>query len=241
MRRLNLCVAPTERSSQMTEKARTASAAHPDPAIKGSVLKTIVQRVHEVCRAKKVTAAELERRLGKDGVHCLNGEILATSWYAIKLYGAVRELLRDVEGGGRERYSIDSAAEVARKLIASGMYPQLDYLKQWKEHVPLADPVADAAARRELFEQQLVRVSRIYNSLFNFSTTKVTRDPDFSDRLQLEYWDHGVMPRDGRLAVLGFWLAMSEHWSPRRGGELWTKTDFADHYLLRMTRGIAEI
>jgi hypothetical protein len=225
----------------MSEKARTGSAAHPDPAIKGSVLKTIVERVHEVCGAKKVSAAELERRLGIDGLQCLNGEILAASWYPIRFYGAVRELLRDVEGGGKERYSIDSAAEVARKLIASGMYPQLDYLKQWKEHVPLADPLADAAARRELFEQQLARVCRIYNSLFNFSTTKVTRDPNFSDRLQLEYWDHGVMPRDGRLAVLGFWLAMSEHWSPRHRGELWTKTDFTDHYILRMSRDIAEM
>jgi hypothetical protein len=59
--------------------------------------------------------------------------------------------------------------------------------------------------------------------------------------VQLEFHDRGVMPYDGRLAVLGYWLEMSAHLSPSRRGNLWTKIDAPDHYVLRMTRDIAEL
>lgn len=222
----------------MANRADPRSGSNPVPAIKGSVLRPIVEHAREVCRKRSIPVAELERRLGAGGAHLFRAEIRATDWYPVSFYGPLRQFLREVEGGGRDRYTIDSAIEGARKLIASGIYPQLEFLKQPK---PLIDRNADPKARRELFVSQLERVSTIHNALFNFSRVDVRDDPEHEDRVQLEFRDRGVMPYDGRLAVLGYWLEMSAHLSPSRRGNLWTKIDAPDHYVLRMTRDIAEL
>ncbi|HTO55370.1 MAG TPA: hypothetical protein VMR50_18445 [Myxococcota bacterium] len=208
------------------------------PAIKGSVLRPIVEHAREVCRKRSIPVADLERRLGAGGAQLFGAEIRATDWYPVSLYGPLRQFLREVEGGGRDRYTIDSAIEGARRLIASGIYPQLEFLKQAK---PLIDRNSEPKARRELFVSQLERVSTIHNALFNFSRVDVRDDPEHEDRVQLEFRDSGVMPYDGRLAVLGYWLEMSAHLSPSRRGNLWTKIDAPDHYILRMNRDISDL
>jgi hypothetical protein len=98
---------------------------------------------------------------------------------------------------------------------------------------------AEIAARREKFKQQLARVAGIHGALFNFSTMKLAADPPHADRVQLMYWDFGAMPRDGRLAVLGFWNELGARWSSSKRGDLWQKVDRKDHYALRMTRDIS--
>ena len=211
------------------------------PGIKGSVFAAIVGHVRELRDAGKIDPGELELRLGREGVALLDAKIQGASWYSIEVYGRIRELLRDVEGGGRDQYTIDGGAASARRMIESGLYQQLEYLKRWKEWVPSGDPAVDQEARAQLFRQQLSLVSTIHESLFNFGSAKIAVVPDFPNRFQLEYWDNGVMPRICRLAVLGFWNELSLHWSLRQGPALWTKLDFPDHYVLRMIRGIAEI
>jgi hypothetical protein len=68
---------------------------------------------------------------------------------------------------------------------------------------------------------------------------KLAADPPHADRVQLMYWDFGAMPRDGRLAVLGFWNELGARWSSSKRGDLWQKVDRKDHYALRMTRDIS--
>ena len=212
-----------------------------EPGIKGSVFAGIVEHLRELRDAGKISAAELELRLGREGIAVLETKIQPASWYSIQVYGRIRELLRDVEGGGKDQYTIDGGAASARRMIESGLYQQLEYLKHWKEWVPSGDPAVDQETRARLFRQQLTLVSTIYSSMFNFGSKKIMVDPEFPDRLQLEYWDDGLMPRVCRLAVLGFWNEMSLRWSSGQRPGLWTKVDFPDHYVLRMTRGIAEI
>jgi hypothetical protein len=211
------------------------------PGIKGAVFEGIIAQVRELRDKGKISPAELERYLGREGVALLDTKIQVASWYSIQVYGRIRELLRDVVGGGRDQYTIDGGAASARRMIESGLYQQLEYLRRWKEWVPSGDPAADKEARIRLFRQQLNWVTTIHNSLFNFGSTKITVDPDVPDRLQLEYWDEGVMPGVCRLAVLGFWNEVSRRWSSGQWRDLWTKVDSRDHYVLRMTRGIAEI
>src|SRR5215470_8468085 len=175
-----------------------------EPGIKGSVLRGIVEHALEVCQKQNVSAAELERRFGNDGVALLHGTIAPAVWYPISFYGTLRTFLREVEGGGSERYSIEAGA--ARPLDA-----------------------AEIARRRNKFKRQLTRVAGIHGALFNFSTMKLAPDPDHSDRVQLEYWDFGAMPRDGRLAVLGFWNELGARWSSSKQ-DLWQKVDHNDHY-----------
>src|SRR5262249_52157648 len=140
-----------------------------EPGIKGSVLKGIVDHALEVCHKKNVAAAELERRFGRDGVALLQGTIAPAVWYSIAFYGKLREFLREVEGGGSERYSIEAGAESARRLILGGMYPQLAYLDGFGGQAGRSRNAAEMAARRDRFKQQLARVSGIHGALFNFS------------------------------------------------------------------------
>ena len=212
-----------------------------EPGIKGSVFAGIVEHVRALQASGKIGAAELELRLGREGMAVLDSKIQPASWYSIQVYGRIRELLRDVEGGGDDQYTVAGGAASARRMIESGLYQQLEYLDRWKEGASSGDPSIDRETRTRLFRQQLTLVSTIYSSMFNFGTKKIVKDPEFPDRFRLEYWDDGVMPRVCRFAVLGFWNEMSLRWSSGQRPGLWTKLDFPDHYLLRMTRDIAEI
>ena len=211
-----------------------------EPGIKGSVLRGIVEHALEVCQKQNVSAAELERRFGNDGVALLHGTIAPAVWYPISFYGTLRTFLREVEGGGSERYSIEAGAESARRLILGGMYPQLVYLDGFSGDAARPLDAAEIARRRNKFKRQLTRVAGIHGALFNFSTMKLAPDPDHSDRVQLEYWDFGAMPRDGRLAVLGFWNELGARWSSSKQ-DLWQKVDHNDHYALCMTRDISAL
>jgi len=209
----------------------------PVPAIRGSALSHVVEHVRAVCRKRSIPTAEVEWRLGKAGTRLLSVEVLPTDWHPVSVYGALRQFLREVEGNGRDQYTVDSAAESARKILAGGLYPQFNFLKQ----IDHSAAAGDAKTRRDLFVQRVERLSTLYNSLFNFATTKVTDDPEHDDRVQLEYHDGGVMPHDGRLGVLGFWLEGGVYLTPSRCRNLWTKIDAEDHYILCMTRDISAI
>jgi len=212
----------------------------PGPAIKGAVFGGIVEHLIRLRDEGKIDAGELELRLGREGMGCLEEKIQPASWYPIKVYGRMRELLQDVEGRGRDQYTIDAGAASARRLIESGRYPQLDYLKRWKEPVPTGHLDVDHETQTALFRQQMVLIRTIHDSLFNFGSQKLVPDPEFPRRLQLETWDDGLMPHVCRLAILGFWNEMSLQWSGRRQPDLWYIVEHADHYVLRMTRDIAE-
>ncbi|HVP30358.1 MAG TPA: hypothetical protein VMW35_14480 [Myxococcota bacterium] len=211
------------------------------PGIKGTVFSAIVEHVRALRDAGKIDPSLLEHRLGAKGVEVLEQKILPMNWYPIEVYGRLRDLLCEIEGGGKDEYTVAAAAESARRLKAGGLYQQLNYLERWQAHATTGDAAADAEARRNLFRSQLVLVSTIYAGLFNFGTTKIDPDPEFPDRFQLEYWDAGLMPRAGRLAVLGFWSEMSLSWVTRKDEPLFYKTDHADHYVIRMRRDVARM
>src|SRR5215470_7681100 len=104
-----------------------------EPGIKGSVFAGIVEQVRTLRAAGRIAPKEIEARLGKEGAAYLDEKIQAAKWYSIRVYGAIRELLRDVEGGGREEYTIKAGADSARRLIEGGLYQQLDFLKRWHQ------------------------------------------------------------------------------------------------------------
>ncbi|HBZ71180.1 MAG TPA: hypothetical protein DEP35_16190 [Deltaproteobacteria bacterium] len=209
------------------------------PAIKGAVLRGIVEQVIQLRDEGKIDATQLEFRLGREGMACLEGKIQPATWYPIEAYGRMRELLQEVEGRGQDQYTIDAGAASARRLIEGGHYAQLDYLKRWREYVPTGHLEIDHENQTALFRQQILLVRTIHDSLFNFATQKLVPDTEFPRRFQLETWDDGMMPRVCRLAVLGFWNEMSLHWSGQHQ-PLWYMVQHPDHYVLRMTRDIVE-
>jgi len=213
----------------------------PVPAVKGALLAGIVEQVIRLRNDRKIDPSDLELRLGEEGMACLEEKIQGAAWYPIEIFTRMRELLQEVEGRGQDQYTIDSGAASARRLIEAGLYQQLDYLKRWQEHVPTGDRAADQEKQAALLRRQMTMVGTIYSSMLNFGTPKLEVDPEFSRRFQLETWDEGILPRVGRLAVLGFWNEISLQWSPRREPGLWYMVHHPDHYVMRMTRDIDEI
>ncbi len=211
------------------------------PAVKGALLAGIVEQVIRLRSEGRIRASELELRLGREGMACLEEKIQGAAWYPIEVFTRMRELLQDVEGRGQDQYTIDSGAASARRLIEAGLYQQLDYLKRWQEYVPTGDRAVDQEKQTALLRRQLTMVGTIYSSMLNFGSPKLVVDPEFDRRIQLETWDEGILPRVGRLAVLGFWNEISLQWSTRREPGLWYMVHHPDHYVMRMTRDIDAI
>lgn len=211
-----------------------------EPGIKGSVFAGIVDHLRVLRDAGRISAEELECRVGSKGIAVLDAKILSSRWYSIEVYGAIRELLQDVEGGGEDEYTIQAGAASARRLIEGGFYQQLDFLKRWQHYSPSDDPQVESE-RRSHFRKQLVLVSTIHDSLFNFGDMKIEAVPGSPHRFQLQYWDDCIMPRLCRLAVLGFWNELSGYWSRAGRRDLWTLIERDDHYLLEMSRDVANV
>jgi len=129
-------------------KASAASPGTSKHAIKGSVFLGIVQAVLRLRDAGRVDAKELERRLGAAGLTYLGTEVALSGWYPIQVYARMRELLRDIAGGGDDAYTAKSAAESARRLIDSGLYQQLNSLERWSQYQRSGDDRRDAEERR---------------------------------------------------------------------------------------------
>src|SRR5262249_25503469 len=71
------------------------------PSVKGSVFVAIVEDVQKLLAARKLKREELGRWLQPKDLAFLDSPIHAHEWYDVRIYARMSELLRDVEGGGR--------------------------------------------------------------------------------------------------------------------------------------------
>ena len=209
------------------------------PAIKGSVFKGIVEHARQFCQASGIDAEALEKRVGADVAELIQGEIYVVEWYPIEHYGAVRQFLREAEGNGDPQYGMDSGGASARRMIDSGIYPQLDMFKtlasEWR-----ADASNSTGELLDALERLVRPITLIYEGFYNFSHVDILRDPEHDDRLRFDYRDGNVMPYDGRLAVVGFWNGVTRYWSSVEA-ELWRLEDLPDGYAVRMNRSVREM
>lgn len=141
------------------------------PSIKGSVFAGLVEDVNKLVTRGGISRAELARRLPAEDILLLGQAIATASWYDVRAYMRMNELLRDVEGGGRNAYLVERGRQTARRLLEAGFYAQLEYL-----HRTEVGRTEGARARFEAFGRDLRKLTTLSASILNFS--RWTPKPD---------------------------------------------------------------
>lgn len=104
------------------------------PSIKGLALESVAAAVQNLRAQKRVSETFLEKRLAPDEIAMLDEPIVPSLWYPVGLYGRLLEILRDVEGDGRNEYLVERGAMAAERLSQVGAYRHvLQSLEKWGE------------------------------------------------------------------------------------------------------------
>jgi hypothetical protein len=143
------------------------------PSIKGSVFVSIVEDVKKLLACGGIAQGELARWLRAEDIRLLGQTIGAASWYDIRSYSRMNELLRDVEGGGSNDYLRERGRLTARRLLDAGFYQQLEYLQR----AEVARTTGEQA-RFEAFGRDLRKLTTLSSSILNFSRWTSKLDPE---------------------------------------------------------------
>jgi hypothetical protein len=175
--------------------------------IKGTA---IAQVVADVCRlrdAGRISEAELEEALEKPDRDLLETEIQLALWYDNASHARLTELLRRVEGGGRDEYVERRGAETAERLLASGLYEQL------RLAAGHGSAEAPSAFRRSL--RLLITLS---GALYDFGTWRLRSAEADEREIWIDVTDAAAFTEMNRLTALGFIRAIAgrlQHRPPR--------------------------
>ena len=95
------------------------------PSIKGSVFVRAVEDILKLVSAGTLSRGELERRLPPTDVALVNQPVIPSSWYDVQAYGRLLELLKEVEGEGRNEYLRERGARSAE------LFAKPAYISRW--------------------------------------------------------------------------------------------------------------
>ena len=155
------------------------------PSIKGMALQSVTEDVHRLLAAERITRQDLAKRLGADDLSHLDEATVPGLWYPITLYAGLLELLRDVEGGGRDEYLIERGVHAAERLMQVGAY---------RHFLQSADRWGERAG------QAMIQLASVF---YDFTQWKLTHEPD-SDVYTLDVTGAGEFPEAARLTAQGF-------------------------------------
>jgi len=159
------------------------------PSIKGSAFAFVVEKTMKLVSAGTVSRNDLARLLPPGGLAVLDQPIAVISWYDIRLYVALMELLRDVEGDGKNAYLVRHGGEAAERLLQKGFYQQMEYLKRME-----FDQRTEPWVRSQAFGRDLRLLISLGPSILNFGHQQVKKDPEYPDRYILETSDASAYP-----------------------------------------------
>ena len=201
------------------------------PSIKGSVFIRAVEDILKLVSAGTLARRELERRLLPTDVALVDRSVISSGWYDVQAYGRLLELLKEVEGEGRNEYLRERGACSAEALRKAGLYQQMEYLNRTQ-----TSQQKDPRARFLAFGRDLRLLTTMYGSLLNFGRQLVKDDPEHADRYVLSYEDVAPYPESLCWTTDGFVNRMAkQHGDP----DLWTWERRVPHLIIfRMTRAI---
>jgi hypothetical protein len=159
-------------------------------SIKGTVIVELVEDVRKLLVEGDLPQSEVEARLRPEDLEILEqNAVVPSKWYDVEFYRRLTELLRDSVGGGRNEFVRQRGFERGKKLIAAGLYQQLEYLGRSQVNREL-----DPKARFEAYGRDLKLLVTLSASLMNFARWSVVRDPVHEDRYRIEVHDASDIP-----------------------------------------------
>lgn len=141
------------------------------PSIKGSGIRSLVEDAKKELESGAASADDLallgdaERRMIEDGV-------LDSAWYPLESYERLTKFMQRTAGGGDPEYVRKRGEALAERLIALGLYQQVDFLSR-----------AGKAESLDQAVRHLKLVASMWKSFFNVGTWDVERDDEASEYL----------------------------------------------------------
>ncbi len=160
-----------------------------ESCIKGTAITDLVEDTRKLLSNGKISQREIEARLTAEDLALLEDPVVESRWYGIQSYRRLTELLRDVEGDGRDEYARGRGRARGQKLIEAGLYQQMEYLGHAR-----VTRAMDPKARFEAYGRDLKLLVTLSQSLLNFSTWKVLPDSEHGDRYRIEVRDAADFP-----------------------------------------------
>jgi hypothetical protein len=201
------------------------------PAIKGTLFAAVVADLNRLVEAGAVGQGELETALSVDELALLDQKINAATWYDIHSYHAMVGLMGRAEGAGAADYWHERGRRAADRMIAAGIYQQMDYIGRTR-----ASAESDPTARFHALAKDLRLLLSVHASVLNFGDWKTVVDPDSGDRYRVEIRGIEGIPDGIFRATTGMFNRMSEI-ANERDAHGW---EFArlgpDFVVIRMTR-----
>jgi hypothetical protein len=199
------------------------------PSIKGRIFARGAEDLLKLVADGGISWKELERRLPEGDVEILRQRVNPGDWYDVQVYGRLLELLKVLEGGGRNEYLRERGAGSAEALIRAGIYPQMEYLNRTQ-----ASQQGDTESRFEAFGRDLRLLTSLHGSILNFGQQTPVVDPDHAHRYRIEIREAAPMPDALCWTTDGFMNRMS---SQHRMSDLWRwERPSRDLVIYRMTR-----
>lgn len=201
------------------------------PSIKGSVFGGIVEDVNKLVERERLSDAEVDRWLQPEDRALLAAPVAIASWYDIRSYTRMNEMLRDLEGGGQNAYLRERGRATAQRLLDGGLYAQLEFLSRTE-----VTRATGSQARFEAFERDLRKLNTLSASILNFSVWNAVPDPNHRWRYMLVVTEAVDYPEVLAWRTDGFVNGMAnQHGDP----DLWSWGRPApDRLEFRMTRDL---
>jgi hypothetical protein len=205
------------------------------PQTKGLLLVPIAAEIRQFLQEGRISREDVEAELDLPVLKLLDGEISPISWYDGDTYPQLVQLLMKIEGyrPGDLSYVRQRGERAGRRLVESGLYQQLDYMKR------RADEQKGAPLDRKLFEQALRLINSVAAAFMKGGVWTLEEDPFCDDRLRFVLTDVDGMSEENAHATWGILIGIT---TAGGGGFSWLYDRPApDRILYRMDRDIGEI
>jgi hypothetical protein len=159
------------------------------PSVKGSVVAETIENARKLLEEGSLSLSHLEAKLRPEDLELFEEPTNISKWYDMEFYQRLAELLHEVDGGPRIDYFRKKGFDRGHKLIEAGLYQQMEYVERSK-----VAREQDPKARFEAYGRDLRLFVTLSGAILNFSSWSVARDPDHSDRYQIEVRDASAFP-----------------------------------------------
>lgn len=159
------------------------------PSIKGSVFSAVVEDLSKLLDQRRFSDDEIGRWLEPTDRKLLGSPISISSWYDVRSYTRMNQMLRDVAGDGDDAFLRERGRETARRLLNAGLYAQLEFL-----HRTEVAQASGSEARFAAFGRDLRKLCTLSASILNFSRWSAEPDPDRPGRYQIVVSDAEHFP-----------------------------------------------